>query len=93
MTIRDIRELLRDWRALAGLASIISMLGGGGYVGFQHFVQDEVVPIVKEVEDMGHANTSHDGHAPTDRSAYEREIWFHHLHLRRPSRRPCPPIR
>ena len=51
MTIKDIRELLRDWKALAGLASIISMLGGGGYVGFQHFVQDEVVPIVKEVEE------------------------------------------
>ena len=50
MTIRDIRELLRDWKALTGLIMLISaVVGSSGYAAVQHFAEDEIA-IVKEVE-------------------------------------------
>ena len=52
MTIRDIRELLRDWKALTGLIMLISaVVGSSGYVGCPALsFEDEVVPIVAEKE-------------------------------------------
>ena len=51
MTIRDIRELLRDWKALTGLIMLISaVVGSSGYAAVQHFAEDEVAGVIAEKE-------------------------------------------